>query len=754
MNDRHRLEVLATGIVAAAAFLIPLVHSGSIVEPFFFPKMLVIVATAFALGILAIACYLYGDLHPGPTSFPLWLGVGVVLLHAVAIGTADNRTLALWGTLDIAAGVVVFWGVARFFRSPDQAATVLIAYLAGTTLAACGALAQVFIPGAHLFAGPVSILPPSQGGSTLGDTGLLAECLILALPLGVGAAALVSGWRRVACGVAIGIVSAAILFTGRPEGWIVALLSAGLLILTRVVQALQSERGWRALRPDPAGHSLWAGLSALIILLIILSVSRWTALGPTGTPTAPLQGATLLSPTTGDPDLDRSAAVRGSLALIRAHPLGVGPDNWRHAFLEVAWTKIDDSPFTLSHQAVHAGNNFLEIAAESGAIGGLGFLALVVILLAQAGLAAGRGPLPWRQVGLATFNAASAVVFMALLGAPFEEPTPSFVFWVAAGLTQAALAGSSRREELPSILSVEPREPLPRRLRRRRLAAAAGLAVLALAGLVGWAATDRYRAGRQALVAQAAYLGGNYEAALRRLGQPALRRSPDPVHSARAGSSYLRLGFPKLAVREFTETLERSPHFIAAHLGRAMAHEELGRYDLAEEDLGRALAIWPGNIETLLARARLNTTRGRLDDAIQNYMDIARADPDLAEPFFRAGMIFMRRNQLDEAIQAFRLARQKNPRYPRLALELGNALYRKGFLEMALRQYQMAAGQDPRNVETRLKIANTHHALQQPCDALQALEAARDLETDGTQRGRILDLIDQIRGDCDRKGAS
>jgi len=52
----------------------------------------------------------------------------------------------------------------------------------------------------------------------------------------------------------------------------------------------------------------------------------------------------------------------------------VGPGAWRHAFLEVAWTAVPSSPFSLSHQAVHAGQAFLEAGAE---LGSLAFLALV-----------------------------------------------------------------------------------------------------------------------------------------------------------------------------------------------------------------------------------------------------------------------------------------------------------------------------------------------------------------------------------------
>src|SRR2546425_1438397 len=58
----------------------------------------------------------------------------------------------------------------------------------------------------------------NRGGSTLGDPGLACQFLILALPLGIGAAALsASAWRQ-ACGGLLGLVASALLFIGRSPG--------------------------------------------------------------------------------------------------------------------------------------------------------------------------------------------------------------------------------------------------------------------------------------------------------------------------------------------------------------------------------------------------------------------------------------------------------------------------------------------------------------------------------------------------------
>src|SRR5207249_1248954 len=107
-----------------------------------------------------------------------------------------------------------------------------------------------------------------------------------------------------------------------------------------------------------------------------------------------LQGISLLAPTTGNPAADRAAAIPGTFTLIGHHPLGVGPGGFRHAFLEVAWTARPNSPFSLSHQAVHPGNAFLEMTAETGLMGGLAFALLVLVVLLQAALAAALAESP------------------------------------------------------------------------------------------------------------------------------------------------------------------------------------------------------------------------------------------------------------------------------------------------------------------------------------------------------------------------
>ena len=649
----------------------------------------------------------------------------------------------------VAAGFGLFLGTLRFARDIRSVSFLLKTTLLAASIVALASLLQVLIP-ASAGGWLNDILPPNRGGSTLGDPGLASQFLILAMPLGIGAAALsASAWRQV-CGGLLGLVASALIFIGRPEGWWVAGCALLLVVLGRIVQAAGHGGRWTDLAPDLGGAGLRALLIAGIVVLVVVSVSRLTFLYPSGKPLEPLQATSLLSPTTGNPAADRVAGIRGSTALIGHHLLGVGPGGFRHAFLEVAWKEVPNSPFSLSHQAIHPGNAFLEMTVETGVLGGLAFALLVLVLLLQAALAAARAEPPWDNVGVAALAALGALAEIAFVGAPYQEATPSLLFWVLAGIAQVSLRSTGAVPRPVSLLV--PRERAAGAGRGRRLAAAAGLAWIAAAVVLGFFVVDRARASMGTLEGQGAFYAGRYPAALQALGRAPVVRSPDHLPRVLAGSASLRLGLYDQAVREFGETLKRSPNFISAYLGRAAAEEAQGHWDLADSDYRAALKIWPDNADIYLALANLDTTRGRLDEALDDYRQVMELNPSLADTYFRMGELFLRREQLDEAIEAFRVCAMKNPKYPRVVLRLGDAFFQKGLQDMALRYFQAAANEDAKDIQARLRIANTLHALGKMCEAQDALEAARDLETDTARRDGILDLIKKIEPECRKEG--
>ena len=748
-----RIERSATRFTALLVFLVPLAHSGSLAHPFFLPKEILILVGALVLLGMGVLSYMLEEGAARLSTPALPLALLVFAFGALALIPSVNRGLASPGLASLAAGVTIFWSVTRFVRTTAAAAMLLRAAFGAAALVALGSLVQVFAPGAHLTLGGVSILPPSSAGSTIGDAGLAAQFLLLALPLGVGATALTHGMWRLAPGAGLGLVAAALLYAGKPEAWIVAALSAIMLIAIHALGIARRGGGFGDLIPDLGGNSLRAFLLGGIVVLAVLGVSRLPGVSQSGRPVRPLEGVALLSPTTGDPAIDRAAAVRGTLSLIGRHPLGVGPQSWRHAFLEVAWTGTGESPFTLRHQAQHVGNSFLELTAETGIAGGLVFILLLLVLLLQAGFSGTAGSAPWRIIAYTGFNIIATFCVMSFWGSVLQEPLPALIFWVAAGLTQVAVQQSGGLPDRLGRLRPEERPPLPRIIRRPLAGwvALVTLSVTAVGG--GWWLRGRVLASRDTLTAHSALFLGQDQAAILALGRPTVRRSPEPLPHALAGDAYLRMGFGDAALEAFDRALSRSPHYVAGYIGRAAAQQARGRYDLADKDLKKALEIWPDGPDILRAFARLNTRRGRLDTGLDYYAQVSRLEPDNPETYFRVGEILERQGRYDEAIAAFRVCAQKDPRYPSLHLRLGDAYYKKGLYDMALHYHKAAWALDETSVEAILKTANTLHSLGRFCEGLEALKTARDLETVPRGRGIILELIDRVEPGCAKEQA-
>lgn len=719
-------------VLSALLLFVPLAHAVGLSDPFGLPKSTLLLVGAVSLLVDASMRALRGGHASRPPRVAVILATLFLAAAGLAAALSPNRALAWRGFLDDLALLVIAWGASGVARDPGRVAWLLRATLLASALVSAGTLAQVFVPGWQLAVAGWSLLPASAAGSTLGDPGLVAQFLVLGLPFGIAAAATARGLGRLAAGVALGIVAAALVFVGRPEGWAAGALVVAVVVLTRVARALRTGEGWSDLTPDPLGS---AARATAVVILVAITVTALGHLPALSAPAASIPRIGLLAPTTGDPAADRVAAVRGTLALLGLHPLGVGPGYWRHAFLEVAWTRVPASPFTLAHQAVHAGNSLLELAAETGILGGVLFAALLAVAVVTAAKTALARDVARGDAAKAALDTLFAVAVVAMLGSVFQEGPPALVAFVAIGLAFPAL-------------------PLGTGAAPRRAPAAGGLvAALAIAGVAAVTLVPRYQAARWTFAGQALLSAGDAEASLRALDRPVVADSPEHLPRALLGNAASRAGRSDRAAAEYGAVLERSPWFIAAYLGRAAAFTDLGLYDKADADLRSALALWPDNPATVLQLGRLDARRGRLDPALVELRRAAELDPSQADAWIAIGEIEMRLNREEAAVEAFRIAAQRSPRHPRVNLLIGEALERRGLLEMALAYFQKAASIDPIAVEPRIRTANVLNALGRICEARDAVAAARDLENDEERRARLDEVIDRLEPKCSAERA-
>src|SRR5262249_48697606 len=118
----------AARIVALVSFAVPLLYCSRLADPFALPKRAALLAAAVALGALATLRPSRGESER--VSAPaLWPACLLLILGAIACGRAPNVGLALWGLLDLAAGVLLFAGMSRCVRDLAGVGLTLRAYL-------------------------------------------------------------------------------------------------------------------------------------------------------------------------------------------------------------------------------------------------------------------------------------------------------------------------------------------------------------------------------------------------------------------------------------------------------------------------------------------------------------------------------------------------------------------------------------------------------------------------------------------------
>ncbi|HUD72130.1 MAG TPA: tetratricopeptide repeat protein [Dongiaceae bacterium] len=721
----------SAAVLAALVLLLPFAHWSGLADPFALPRSILLAAAALLLVFEAAWSAVLGNASPAAPRRLTFPAAGLLAAAAIAAVMSFNRGLALRGLADLASLAVIAWAASRLAAAPRCGARLLQLAVVPATLVAAGVLAQVFLPGFQIAIGSLSILPPAPAGATFGDAGLAAQWLVLALPLALGAVAMTGGLVRLLAAIGLGTIAAALLYAGGPEAWIIAAIVIVMAIVARVAQALYAGDGWNDLGSMLDGSAFRAAAVAILVVTLVTALAHLPGLvAPT-----PMTHVSLLAPTSGDPGADRSAAVRGAVAMLELHPAGCGVGNFRHALLEVAWTRVPSSPFTLAHQALHAGNGFLELTAESGAAGGFLFALLVVVALFSAGRAAFGSSEERRPLGLLLALALVAVVLVGSLGSPFQEAAPAALVFLAIGLALPATGAGGRSA----------RRPLG-------FVALAAAGVLAVAS-VPWFAR-RFEIGRAVQAGQARLLADDAAGAIAALDRPSILAAPDHLPQALLGNAWTRQKDYQHAAERFGAVLDRSPWFLAARLGRAAAWQELGRYDRAAADLEAAESIWPHSPGTTMAMARLDEARGRLEQARAGYQSAAALDPSAAEPWVAMGDVDSRRGRYNAALDEYRKAAGINPRQPRINVLIGDSLEKTGYLEIALGFFQKAATVEPASLEARLRLANVLHSLNRDCESRESLQAARELETDQGRRAALDALIDRLETACKAETAA
>ena len=98
----------------------------------------------------------------------------------------------------------------------------------------------------------------------------------------------------------------------------------------------------------------------------------------------------------------------------------------------------------------------------------------------------------------------------------------------------------------------------------------------------------------------------------------------------------------------------------------AWARDELGNYEQAIEDYGRALHIRPDYTQAYVARGYSYGRIGDRERAIEDYSRALNADPDIFEARFNRGLAYEAKGDLERAVADYDKAFALKPEHPRL----------------------------------------------------------------------------------------
>ena len=212
----------------------------------------------------------------------------------------------------------------------------------------------------------------------------------------------------------------------------------------------------------------------------------------------------------------------------------------------------------------------------------------------------------------------------------------------------------------------------------------------------------------------------------------------------------------------------RYPRSSEAQRQRAQVFEQLGLSVLAEEAVGAALEIAPGNVGALADRARHWAQKGQPSRSAEVLLQIARLNGN------QAGDLVLAAETLEQAgggAQALELYREIEARFPRRRLQLTDALIRMGELQEARERLVVDVEQNPRVSGMRRKLAALELRLGRPEAELEQLLAAVELEpSERALRERLSSLglpdaatdffeagiipVDEVLADYDDQGNS
>jgi tetratricopeptide (TPR) repeat protein len=719
-NSKAGHDPFSSGLrwpLAFVSLLLPFAIFPLALDPFQLPKQaLVDLGTVAVLGI-----WLGGVLRSSRVrlrgagaALPLLFFLFIALL---SVFQAPSKAEALSSARDAAYAVLVFFLAASTLDPEDRLIPRCLG-LAALSTAVLG-LSQILLGPSYAW------LPSNMGGVLVGDVSTAALFVALVFPVALILVEKETGAARWIGALGSGAMAAYVILARVRGAW-AALAMGSLVYLTFKLLLRSKMTAGPARRPALAVVATVIATAGALIAWGVLGTGLVITSAPSSFKTSELQGWKLGSDTW---------RVTGGLAL--SHPLGVGAGNWREAFASVAGNTKPPTGFTASRIPGQAGNEYLQTAAELGAVG--------AVLLLWAGFALLRGG--WSRarrgsaLAVAGVSGLAGLAASAVLANPLREQPTLWTAVLLAAFAAAPLELAFPGAERALDWTFEPR-------RRKALGAAASVVFLLLAGLTVLRVSRLLLASADLKVGQAACARGDFDR-----GLPALLRagradaSSAQAHTL-AASCALQAGRTELAEKEARTLLSLNGQNVSAWFMLANVLKEKGNLIDAIAACEKAKQIFPHDEKINILLGDLRKLTGDTIRASQAYADAIAGNESSVQAFLRTGDNLMARGQLFTAVTAYARAVNLDPFSAEAMGKLGGAHMKAGDYDTAVSIYQNLLTLAPDDPTSYLSLAGALAGLLRHCEAVPLMQKAKELETNPARAEALTRFIDETAAKC------
>lgn len=250
------------------------------------------------------------------------------------------------------------------------------------------------------------------------------------------------------------------------------------------------------------------------------------------------------------------------------------------------------------------------------------------------------------------------------------------------------------------------------------------------------------------LLAQSAYLKGDFATAHKEFAEVRALNPNDPRLPAAEGEVYLS----EVKIAEAIESFEAATKLDAkrgtnwSRLGYLYLLK--GEKDKAKAALEKALAANPKDFNALDSRADLLLGEGKVDEAVKDLVLASETAPDGADYALRGAELLKKNKRDDEALALLENAVKKNIKSAAIFSELGDRYVRANKLPEALAAYTEAAKADPKEPAFWELAGEVQNKLGKPAEAEEAFRKSLKVKERGVVHVALARLCQAKKDDA------